>query len=126
MDRTSFLDDPALPAPPGEHHNFVNPTNMAMASRFTFSLCLAVSVLAVGMRMWTKARLIRKVVLEDCDSYDQLLLKTRADDFRGLLFSAGTVPRLLSPTPKNNRTSFTCGRRYDETGGGGRYCCSPN
>jgi hypothetical protein len=99
MDLKSVLDGPAMRAPPGEHHNFVNPSNMTITGRAVFSLCLIISVFAVGMRMWTKARLIRKVVLEDCNSYHQLLWKTRTNDFRGLLFSAGTVLHLYHPDP---------------------------
>lgn len=63
--RTS-LDDPAMVAPPGMHHNFLNPANREAAYRSIFIFCLVLSVLAVGMRMWTKTRVIRKVVLEDC------------------------------------------------------------
>lgn len=62
------LDDPAMSAPPGMHHNFVNPSNIEIEYRTLMIFCLVISVLAVSMRMWTKARLLRKVVLEDCSS----------------------------------------------------------
>lgn len=55
-----------MAAPPGMHHNFVNPTNMKTKARIITIFCLLLSVLAVGMRVWTKTRVVRRVVLEDC------------------------------------------------------------
>lgn len=67
-----LLDGPAMAAPPGAHHNFVNPSNMKREFNLTLIICLIVSMLAVGMRMWTKTRVVRKVVLEDCNSFFSL------------------------------------------------------
>ncbi len=67
MELQKMLDGPAIAAPPGTHHNFVNPASFQTESNVVVGICLAVSVLAVGMRMWTKLRLVRKVVLEDCN-----------------------------------------------------------
>ena len=54
--------------PPGMHSNFVNPSNLKVEGYILVTFCLTVSTLVVGMRMWTKARLLRRVVLEDCSS----------------------------------------------------------
>lgn len=62
-----LLDGPAMAAPPGMHHNYVNPTNLNAQFYVAVIICLTVSVLAVCMRMWTKIRLVRKIVLEDCN-----------------------------------------------------------
>lgn len=62
------LDDPAMAAPPGMHHDFDNPSNIVVQYRILMIFCLIIAVLAVSMRMWTKARLVRKVFLEDCSS----------------------------------------------------------
>lgn len=64
----TLLDKPAMNAPPGMHHNFINPTNMRNQNYGITIFCLSLSVLAVGMRMWTKTRVVRRVVLEDCSS----------------------------------------------------------
>lgn len=68
MEPQTFLNNPAMIAPPGEHYNFLNPPNRNTASQGVIVSCLILSVLAVGMRMWTKTRVVRKVVWEDCKS----------------------------------------------------------
>ena len=83
MDLQSLLDGPSLAAPLGVPHNFVNPANMAIESHAVFTTCLVVSALAVGMRMWTKTRLVRKVVLEDCKSF-HLCFETRGLTISGI------------------------------------------
>lgn len=60
------LDGPAMAPPPGVKPNFVNPPNLEKEFYVDLILCLTISVLAVCMRMWTKARLVRKVHTEDC------------------------------------------------------------
>lgn len=60
------LDLPALAAPPGLTHNFVNPPNLKTAYYIDVAICMTVSSLVVCMRIWTKARLIRKFGREDC------------------------------------------------------------
>lgn len=60
------LDLPALAAPPGITHNFVNPSNVYTVYLIDLVICMIVSSLVVCMRMWTKARLIRKFGREDC------------------------------------------------------------
>lgn len=62
------LSDPAMPAPSGMHSNFVNPSNLKTECLVLVIFCLILSTFVVSMRMWTKTRLVRKVVLEDCKS----------------------------------------------------------
>lgn len=61
------LSDPAMPAPPGAHSDFVDPPNLEAEGLVLGVFCLIISMLVVCMRMWTKTRLVRKVVLEDCN-----------------------------------------------------------
>ena len=62
------LNGPAMPAPSGMHSNFVNPSNLKTEGLVLVTFCLILSTLVVGMRMWTKSRVVRKIVLEDCKS----------------------------------------------------------
>lgn len=61
-----MLELPALIAPPGVKYNFVNPPNLRTEFYIDLILCLTISSLAVSMRVWTKARLIKKFGREDC------------------------------------------------------------
>lgn len=61
-----WLNGPAMEPPPGIEPNFVNPSDLKTENLIVVTLCLVASTLVVGMRMWTKTRLVRKVVLEDC------------------------------------------------------------
>lgn len=60
------LDGPAMAPPPGIIPNYVDPPNLEKEFYIDLILCLTISVLVVSMRMWTKARLVRKVQIEDC------------------------------------------------------------
>ena len=80
MELQELLNSPAMTAPPGMHHNFVNPTNLNTELYVAVIMCLTISVLAVGMRMWTKTRLVRKVLLEDCSSFHHCLSTLKHDD----------------------------------------------
>ena len=95
----SFLDQPAMAAPPGTHHNFLNPSNHQTLFRSIITFCLVLSVLAVGTRMWTKTRVIRKVVLEDCTWFKFIMLRLFRIFLtylcRDLLFSAGMLRSLI-------------------------------
>ena len=62
------LDGPAMAPPPGVKPNFVNPPNLEKELYIDLILCLTIAVLVVCMRMWTKARLMGKVQIEDCKS----------------------------------------------------------
>lgn len=68
------LDGPAMALPPGVKPNFVNPPNLEKDFYVDLILCLTISVLVVCMRMWTKARLVRKVQIEDCKKLRRLFL----------------------------------------------------
>ena len=85
MDLQSSLDRPAMIAPPGIYYNFVYPSKLNIKGRAVCSVCLVLSYLAVGMRLWTKARVLRKVFLEDCDSSHHFssLRNVMADSFQG-------------------------------------------
>lgn len=73
-----ILNLPALEAPPGATNSFINPPDLETDFYIDLILCLIISSLAVGMRMWTKARLIQKVGREDCKEFS-----TRPDKFSG-------------------------------------------
>jgi hypothetical protein len=59
---------PALAAPPGEKTDLVNAYSLHSHLVATASVCLVLSVLAVIGRTFTKARILKKVELEDCQS----------------------------------------------------------
>lgn len=61
-----MLNGPAMEPPLGMQPNFVNPANLKTEGLILVVLSLVASTLVVSMRMWTKTRLVRKVVLEDC------------------------------------------------------------
>jgi hypothetical protein len=63
-----WLNGPAMDPPPGMNSNFVNPSDLKTETLILVTFCLAASTFVVAMRMWTKTRLINKVVLEDCSS----------------------------------------------------------
>lgn len=78
-----ILDLPALAAPPGLTHNFVNPPDLETEYHITLLLCMTISFLVVCMRIWTKARLIRKFGREDCKEISISpinFMKFRADE----------------------------------------------
>jgi hypothetical protein len=60
MNPQSLLDERAMTAPPGVSDNFVNSINMTSKGYAVITTCLVVSVLAVGMRLWKKTRLIQQ------------------------------------------------------------------
>ena len=61
-----LLNGPGMSPPPGVKPNFVNPPNLEKEFYIDLILCLTISVLVVAMRMWTKVRVMRKVMIEDC------------------------------------------------------------
>lgn len=61
-----LLNGPGMAPPPGVKPNFVNPPNLEKEFYIDLILCLTISVLVVAMRMWTKVRVMRKVMIEDC------------------------------------------------------------
>lgn len=65
----SLLDSPAMAAPPGLEHNFAHPPSLKTDYYVDLTSCFIVSVVAVGIRMWTKILLIKKVNIEDCKNF---------------------------------------------------------
>lgn len=60
------LNSPALPPPSGEEPNFVNPPNLNVLFYVVDVGCILISAVVLAIRLYTKACIIRKVVLEDC------------------------------------------------------------
>lgn len=63
------LDSAALPPPPGIHSNFVNPENIQVVIITILALCVSISTLVFGMRMYTKVFIFHKTGWEDCNFY---------------------------------------------------------
>ena len=57
----------ALPAPPGLASNFVDPPSKASGDVVTQAVCLAFATLLVGMRMYTKVRVLKNPGWDDCE-----------------------------------------------------------
>lgn len=64
----TLLDSPALVPPGGVKPNFVNPPNLNTVFYVTILSCLVLPTVVLAVRLYTKACIIRKVVLEDCTS----------------------------------------------------------
>ena len=67
---------PAGLPPPGVVPNLVHPLYLHTLSQFTLVLCLAVSTIAVALRIFTKVYLMRKFRGEDCTLYPRPPLST--------------------------------------------------
>ena len=67
----AFLDGPALPPPPGVIPQLDHPPNLRTTGIAAQVVCLVLATLALCMRLYTKAAIIRQIVLADCKSYDQ-------------------------------------------------------
>lgn len=106
----ALLNAPAMAAPPGMHHNFVDPPNLQTIIHIVMIVCLSLSMLAVGMRMWTKTRVVRRVALEDCNP--SLLFSSAhssADFFSVLLFSSSMIQLFqVASTLKLICTGYIC------------------
>ena len=61
-----LLNGPAVPPPAGVISNLDNPPNIDAICYITFSLCVSLASLAVGIRLYTKRFLIRCIAYEDC------------------------------------------------------------
>lgn len=62
----TLFDGPAMKPPTGVKPDFNHPANKQGYFILTFVLTVAVSTLAIIIRMYTKVRIIRKVGWEDC------------------------------------------------------------
>ena len=58
---------PAGPPPPGQVSNFVNPFYLRTISFTTHALCLAISTIAVALRIFTKVHVMKQFRSEDCN-----------------------------------------------------------
>ena len=65
MNDTVKAETPMLAPPPSVTPNFVNPPSLDSVLIATVTLCLALCAGALGMRLYTKFRTVRKVGLED-------------------------------------------------------------
>ena len=62
-----LLNMPAVPPPAGIIPNLDNPPSIDTICYTTFSLCLSLASLAVGIRLYTKSFVIRCIAYEDCE-----------------------------------------------------------
>ena len=72
MTSTSSVDiynTPAGLAPPGVTPNLVNPFYLRTVDLTTHTLCLAVSTIAVALRIFTKVYIMKQVRTEDCNAF---------------------------------------------------------
>ena len=58
---------PAGPPPPGQVSNLVNPFYLRTISFTTHALCLAISTIAVALRIFTKVHVMKQFRYEDCN-----------------------------------------------------------
>lgn len=65
-----ILDEPALAPPPGVTPNFATPENLSYPEMAI--LQLVVTTLVVGLRLYTKGVILRKVMSEDCKSNEYI------------------------------------------------------
>ena len=69
---SKFLDGPALAPPPGVHPNFTDYSNYPWFDAALMATCFTISTLAVWMRIYVKACLLKKVYREDCKLHIEL------------------------------------------------------
>ncbi len=62
----AFLDLPALAPPPGVTPNFIDPPNLRQPWLAVVQITLA--TLAVFMRLFTKKFVVKRVLIDDCES----------------------------------------------------------
>ena len=77
MDSTqleALLNGPALAPPPGVTPQLNNPPSYRAATTAIPTVCLIVATLAVSMRVYTRARIIRVVNIADCTHLDFTVL----------------------------------------------------
>lgn len=61
-----LLNGPAGTPPPHVQPNFDNPTSLHAYVIFTLVFIFTISTVAVAVRVYTKLRVIRSLVIEDC------------------------------------------------------------
>jgi len=56
----------AVPAPPGITANFANPPDHTKEVLIQQTICMALATLAVGIRLFARARITRNIGWDDC------------------------------------------------------------
>ena len=56
----------AIPPPPGITPNLVNPSDHTKESIILHTVCLTLVTIAVGIRLYTRALITRKIGADDC------------------------------------------------------------
>ena len=59
---------PALPPPPGQQSNFVNPVSLWKWDVLAVTVCLFVSTIVFGLRTYVRLGIKREWIPEDCTS----------------------------------------------------------
>lgn len=67
ISREIILQTPALQPPQGVTPNFVNPPNNKNLANAIALVSLLISTFAFTVRMYTKAFVFRKLMIEDCE-----------------------------------------------------------
>jgi hypothetical protein len=71
---SSILDEtPAMLPPDGQTTNFINPPDIYMISVASSTLGLALTIVFVGIRLYTKCFLLKKLYWEDCEYSPQTI-----------------------------------------------------
>ncbi|KAJ8105749.1 hypothetical protein OPT61_g9993 [Boeremia exigua] len=83
----ALLDGPALAPPPGVTPNFVNPANLSHPELAVLQLTLA--TLVVWMRIYTKLRVLKRMLAED---YWLITAWVAFVGFHGLVFLLEALP----------------------------------
>lgn len=91
-----LLNGPAMAPPPGVKPNLENPPHLEKEFYIDLILCLTISMLVVGMRLWTKARLVRRIMIEDCKSCLRVFFFSFPSSFPFLAVSP--LPSLTLPS----------------------------
>ena len=63
-----WWNGPALRPPQGVTPEFLHPPNANLLHIIIVTICFILTTLAVSMRLYTKCRVIRQLLIEDCGS----------------------------------------------------------
>jgi hypothetical protein len=63
-----LLNEPALPAPPGVEHNFVNPSNENTMGVALTATQIVIATIFGLIRAYSKIFCVKRVRFEDCES----------------------------------------------------------
>lgn len=68
MNLTDPSNTPALAPPPGVTSNFVNPESLLTYVIVTIALCLTLTTVTIGLRIFTKVHIAKAMHWDDCES----------------------------------------------------------